>query len=354
MTIIYRYLALQVLMGLGIATVVLLPLFGFLDLLDQLDDVGKGTYSVKDAFFYTALLLPRRFIQLAPFIALMGNVTALGRLAVGSELTALRGAGISPLGISLAPVAVGIVFLLFITALDQFVAPQFQQKAVSSRAAALEQSAALGKQLGIWTRDERNILRIGEMLHAGRAADIEMMHFDDNGFLLSYTYAKYADIIKEDLWELKDVVIKTFDGNAVEIMTRESVPWESFLKEEDISTLTKSPESLSPVELFLHVHFLRTTGQESDAYELALWRKAGGALTTIAMLLLSIPFVFGSLRAGLGGRLVFASMLGISIYLFDQIIANAGLLLHLNPALSALFPGLMLIAVAYFWLQRIF
>lgn len=354
MTIIYRYLALQVLMGLGIATAVLLPLFGFLDLLDQLDDVGRGTYSVKDAFLYTALLLPRRFIQLAPFIALMGNVAALGRLAVGSELTALRVAGVSPVGISLAPVAVGIALLLFIAALDQFVAPQFQQKAVSSRAAALEKSAALGKQLGIWTRDERNILRIGEMLHAGRAADIEIMRFDDSGFLSSYTYAKYADFINEDLWELKDVITKTFTGNGVESVARDSMPWESFLNEEDISTLTKSPESLSPVELFLHVRFLRATGQESDAYALALWRKAGGALTTIAMLLLSIPFVFGSVRAGLGNRLVLASMLGISVYLFDQIIANAGLLLHLNPALSALFPGLVLITAAYFWLRRIF
>ena len=87
MTIINRYLAFQVVMGLGIATAVLLPLFGFLDLLDQLDDVGKGTYRVTDAFLHTGLLLPRRFIQLAPFIALLGNVIALGRLAVGSELT---------------------------------------------------------------------------------------------------------------------------------------------------------------------------------------------------------------------------------------------------------------------------
>ena len=96
------------------------------------------------------------------------------------------------------------------------------------------------------------------------------------------------------------------------------------------------------------------TLNEADAYALALWRKAGGALTTIAMLLLSIPFVFGSVRAGLGNRLVFASMLGISVYLFDQIIANVGLLLHLNPALTALFPGLMLTFLASLWLRRIF
>ena len=154
MTIINRYLAFQVLMGLGIATAVLLPLFSFLDLLDQLDDVGKGTYQVEDAFVHTALLLPRRFVQLAPFIALLGNVIGLGRLAVNSELTALRVAGVSPIRLSLAPLVVGLILLLFIAALEQFVAPQLQQMAISSRAVALDKSAALGKDLGIWTRDE--------------------------------------------------------------------------------------------------------------------------------------------------------------------------------------------------------
>jgi lipopolysaccharide export system permease protein len=354
MTIASRYLALQVLMGLGIATAVLLPLFGFLDLLDQLDDVGRGTYGVKDAFLHTVLLLPRRFIQLAPFIALLGNVTALGRLAVGSELTALRVAGVSPARISLPPLAVGLVLLLFITVLDQFVAPQLQQQAISFRAAALEKSAALGKQLGIWTRDERNILRIGEMMHAGRAADIELMHFNDNGFLLTYTYAKYADFVDGDTWELRDVITKTFTGTRVESVRTDTKQWKSFLFPDDISTLTKSPESLSPTELYLHVQFLRSTGQEADAYALALWRKAGVILTTVAMLLLSIPFVFGSIRGGLGNRLVFASMLGICVYLFDQIIANVGLVLRFNPALTALFPGLMLIGLGTFWLRRIF
>ncbi|MBA4142274.1 MAG: LPS export ABC transporter permease LptG [Nitrosospira sp.] len=353
MTIVDRYLAVQVLLGLGIATAVLLPLFGFLDLLDQLDDVGRGTYRVQDAFLHTALLLPRRFIQLAPFIALIGNVIALGRLAAGSELTALRGAGVSPVRISLPPLAVGLTLLLFITVLDQFVAPQLQQKAISFRAVGLEKSAALGKDLGIWTRDERNILRIGEMLHAGKAADIEVMHFDDDGFLSTYTYARYADFIEGDMWQLSEVTTKTFTGQRIESLSSDSMIWRSFLSPDDISTLTKPPESLSPVELFLHVRFLRATGQEADAYALALWRKAGAAITTIAMLLLSIPFVFGSVRGGLASKLVLAAMLGIGVYLFDQIISNAGLLLHLNPALTALFPGLLLTAVAVLWLRRI-
>ncbi|MEE9222143.1 MAG: LPS export ABC transporter permease LptG [Nitrosomonadaceae bacterium] len=359
MTIINRYLAYQVFIGLCIATAVLLPLISFLDLLGQLDDVGKmaqdrrGFYGVKDAFLHTALFMPRRFIQLAPFIALLGSVIALGRLAINLELTALRIAGISPIRISLAPLGVGVILILFVAILEQFIAPQLQQKAILHRAMVLEQTVQLGGELGIWTRDEKNILRIGEMLNAKRAANVEVLHFDDNGSLLTYTHAKYADIIDDNLWKLSEVITKTFTGEQIKSVSTSSMNWESFLSPDDISTLNKTPESLSPVELFQHIRFLRTTGQEADAYALALWRKAGGALITIAMLLLSIPFVLGFSRTGLVNKLVLAAMVGIGVYLLDQIIANAGLLLHLNPALIALFPGLVLIVLANFWLRRI-
>ena len=73
---------------------------------------------------------------------------------------------------------------------------------------------------------------------------------------------------------------------------------------------------------------------------------------TIAMLLLSIPFVFGSIRSGLSNKLVFAALIGIAVYLLDQIIANTGLLLRLNPALLALIPGMIMIILANFWLRR--
>ena len=352
--IIYRYIAYQVLIGFMIATSVLLPLFSFFDLLDQLDDVGRGTYRIKDAFLYTAMLLPRRFIQIAPFIALLGTVVALGKLAVNSELIAMRVAGLSPLRISLVPLGVGIVLLLSVAILDQFVAPQLQQKAITYRAIALEQSAELGKNLGIWTRNEQNILRIGHMLHTKRAVDIEILQLDLEGFLLTHTLAQYADIIDDDIWELSSVVVRSFKDDQILAARFDTLNWSSFLSPEDILTLTKPPESLSPLELIRHVEFLRSTGQDADSYALALWRKVGSALMTVAMLLLSIPFVFGSIRTGLSNKLVFAALIGIAVYLLDQIIANAGLIFRLNPAFIALVPGLFMIILANVWLRRTF
>ena len=351
--IIYRYIANQVLIGFIISTAILLPLFSFFDLLDQLDDVGRGTYRAKDAFLYTVMILPRRFIQIAPFIASLGTVIALGKLAVNSELIAMRISGISPLRISLAPLSVGIALLVVVAILEQFIAPQLQQKAVTNRAVALEQTAELGKNLGIWTRNEHNILRIGSIVHNKRAADIEILHLNPEGFLLTHTLAQYADVVDDETWKLSHVIIRTIqDDGRISVKHADSIFWSSFVNPEDIATLTKPPESLSPLELVRHVEFLRSTGQEADSYALALWRKAGGAIMTVAMLLLSIPLVFGSIRSGLNNKLILAALIGLAVYLLDQIIANAGLILHLNPALVALAPGSILIVLAALWLRR--
>ena len=348
----YSYIAKQVLFGMLVATVVLLPLFGFFDLLDQLDDVGKGTYRTVDAFFYVSLLMPRRFIQIAPFIALLGTVGALGKLAINSELVALRIAGLSPLKISLAPVFIGFLLLAFIFLLEQFIAPQLHQQAISHRSAALDKSAELGKGLGIWARDEHHILRVGEILPTKRAIGIEIMYFDPNGSLSTHTYADYADIF-DDYWQLNEVTVKTFSVNKIASTQASSVEWQSFLTADDIATLTKPPESLSAIELIRHAEFLQATGQKANTYIMAIWRKIGGGIMIIAMILLAIPFIFGSVREGLGGKLILAAVIGVSIYLLDQIIANAGLLLQLNPVLISILPSLTLISVAVFFLKRI-
>ncbi|MGG7055174.1 LPS export ABC transporter permease LptG [Nitrosomonas sp. ANs5] len=352
MKVCHRYIAWQVFMGMVVASAILLPLFSFFDLLDQLDDVGKGSYTIRDAFLYTVMLIPRRFIQIAPFIALLGTVGALGALAVNLELVAMRVAGLSPFAISLPPVGVGLSLIILIAGLEYFVAPQFQQKAIALRAAALEQSAELGRGLGIWTRDAQNILRIGEMLHENQAVDIEIMHFNQQGLLTAHAYAQYADITEEGVWILRGVIVRTFAPNSITARHASRMSWQSFLGPEDIATLTKPPESLTPSELVRHAAFLEETGQKADAYRMALWRKIGGAIMTAAMILIAVPFIFGSAREGLGSKLVVAALMGIGIYLLDQIIANVGLLLQLNPIMVSITPGLTLVVVAAYWLLR--
>jgi lipopolysaccharide export system permease protein len=328
MKILDQYLMKQIALGIVVSTIVLIPLFSFLDLVEQLDDVDTGLYQTSDAFLYVILTIPRRFIQLAPFIALMGNVTALGRLAINSELISLRSAGFSP-------------------------APKLHQLAISHRESLLEQTTEPGTGLGIWSRNDLHIIRIDNLLADTRSARVEILNLDENGFLLEYISAEGFEIVSDEEWTLYNVNSKLLvDGEIISSRTN-SMTWETFLEPDQISTLTKQPESLSPVELFNYVEYLRETGQEHDVYSLALWRKPGELLTMLGMLLISVPFVFGSVRTGFGNRLVLAGVTGIIVYLSDQIFSNAGLILDLSPLIVALAPGTALIWAARLWLGRV-
>jgi len=352
MKILDQYLMKQISLGIVTATLVLLPLFSFMDLIEQLDDVGRGFYEINDAFLYVLLTMPRRFIQVSPFIALLGNVAALGRLAISLELMSLRAAGFSPARIGMASLKVGLVLAVLIAILEFFVAPGLQQRAIAHRAAALEQSTDPGSNLGIWTRNDQQILRIDNLQHDTREASVEIIHLNEDGFLSEYIHAQGFEIINNQQWVLLNVTRKLIEQDRITLSTAESMRWNTFLRPEQISTLTKPHESLSPVELSRYIEHLRSTGQEANVYALTLWKKLGGVFTMLGMLLLSVPFVFGSVRTGFANRLVLAGVTGIIVYLLDQIISNAGLILSLNPILVALVPGLLLIGLARSWLVR--
>ncbi len=348
-----KYLMRRISVGLLIAAAVLLPLFSFFDLIEEMEDVGEGFYRMQDAFYIVLLMLPRRLIQLLPFIALIGNVIALGRLALNSEITALRAAGLSPARISLASFKVGLSLLLLLGVLEQVVAPALQSKAIAHRLEALNQSAELGEDLGLWTRNENEVLRLGEAIRAAYVQDVEIFTLDDQGLLTAYIHAQGAEIISNDRWSLRDVTLKEFNGTQVTTTSAMRMNWTPFLSSEQVSTLTRPAESLSPTELYRYIGYLKDTGQQHDEMLLAYWRKFGAGLITLAMLLLSVPFMFGSIQTGIGPRLVLAGITGICVYLLDQIISNAGLLLDLNHALVALTPGLALLFIATLWLQRV-
>ena len=353
MSIVENYLMQRISVGLLIAAAVLLPLFCFFDLIEEMEDVGEGFYRLQDAFFIVLMLLPKRLIQLLPFIALIGNVIALGLLALNSEIIAMRAAGLSPANISVASFKVGLCLLLLLGVLEQYVAPYMQSKAIAHRLDALNQSAELGADLGIWTRDKYQVLRLGERIRTAYVEDVEIFTLDEQGLLRGYIHAQGAEIISNVRWSLHDVITKEFIDTRVSTTFSARMNWRPFLNSEQLATLTRPAESLSPTDLYRHIHYLMNTGQQYDEISLAFWRKFGTGLIMLAMLLLSVPFVFGSVRTGIGTRLVLAAITGICVFLFDQIFSNAGLLLNMNHALVALTPGLLLMLIGRLWLQRV-
>ena len=86
---------------------------------------------------------------------------------------------------------------------------------------------------------------------------------------------------------------------------------------------------------------------------MAMWQKLGRPLLTLAMILFAVPFTFAQPRSpGLGGRLAIGAVVGLLIYVSNQIIANLGLLLAGNVMLTTLLPSGALLGIALWLIYR--
>ena len=77
MKIIERYIALHTLWGVLVVLSLFATVFSLMELLIQINDVGKGNYQLPDAFIFVAATLPKRIVDLLPICILLGGIIAL-------------------------------------------------------------------------------------------------------------------------------------------------------------------------------------------------------------------------------------------------------------------------------------
>jgi lipopolysaccharide export system permease protein len=110
---------------------------------------------------------------------------------------------------------------------------------------------------------------------------------------------------------------------------------------------------MQPIELYQYVRDLERRNQPAARYAQELWAKIDMPLSMAAMILIAAPFVFGPLRSqGTGQRMMIGTMIGIVFSLAQQITTYLGLLLNLNPALTATLPSVLLMALALYLFRR--
>ena len=335
--------------------VIIIPgiLFSFFELLSQLDSVGKGTYSLQDALVFITLTAPKRFVDLAPITALLAGIVALGRMADHGELVAMEASGMSSARISMSVLGACSLIMAAAVLSDEFLIPPMEQSAALLRAQALSTKGVTFTQKGFWARRKNSFIHVKRLIGKDAAEDIDIFAFDGRGNLKSFIHAGNAAISSGDHWILNNVTKKTIKGMEVETTPVSRMDLESFLSRDQVSVLELPPESLSTPDLIDYIQALNKNGQNSDHYQLALWRKVSQPLSTGAMAMLALSFVFGSTRRRSAGlRITIGSFIGIALYFFDQITMHVGLLMGLKPVIVAFIPFTVISATAFIRLGR--
>ena len=251
-------------------------------------------------------------------------------------------------------VLAGTVLILLTALLAEIVVPPLDQLARKKRALAVSGSGFTLTKQGFWARRNSSYIHVGKTHSGGIATDLDIFETDESGRLEKYTHAREADIQDNNQWALREITRKTFTDQGITTTHMPSLTLDSFLSSDQVELLEIPADSLSAADLYRYAGALEESGQNADRYLLALWRKLGVPLTTGAMVLLSLPFIFGSTRrVSAGKRIMLGSFVGIVFYFGDQVVVYLGLLLSLSPMITALTPVILISGVALWKLRQI-
>lgn len=359
MRLLNRYIAKHALFRILVILAVLAALFSFLTFVDELDDVGTGTYNAGEALAFVLLTLPNRLMPLIPIAILIGCILSLSLLASTRELVALQALGITDRRIALALGQGALVVVAGALAVMELIAPPLEQHAYQRRAEALSEDGALATTRGLWSRKGEELVHI-RGLEAGEPVDLDLFRLDATGEgLASHLHAERAIIQGDGEWLLKDTVRRRFTGGKVAVDRRPSVPWQSFIDPAMLDRLVLPTRSLAPSELTRYIQDLRSRGQNPEPYIQAFWRKLTMPVSAGAMFLLALVMVYGPLgRVSTGERLLLGTGVGLAFYLGDELFASLGLFLTLPTGFTATLPRLAalvlgaILFVAVTWPQR--
>lgn len=353
MNIIDRYLAGAILTSTLLVLAVLIALFSFVQFVDALGDVGKADYQLLDAVRYVLLSIPRQTFEVFPMAALLGTTLGLSALAADSELVAMRAAGVSVLRIVRAATQVGLVLAIAAVAIGEFVVPETERLAEVGRAEALKIRIKQQKDFGLWMRDSQAFVHVDEVLPDLTLLGVDIYRFDERQQLTLHTHAQRGQF-EEQQWRLSEVRESLLTDERVQTRRLREQIWSGSLTPDLFKVFTVRPEGLSVVQLHRYIQHLDQNRQNTGNYALAFWQKLVSPLATVVMMVLAIPFVFGSQRSGgIGARLFVGIMIGLAFFVFSRGFGFFGLLYGVPAFLGAAMPTLLFLAAALIMLRRV-
>ncbi|EML1600386.1 LPS export ABC transporter permease LptG [Burkholderia cenocepacia] len=356
-------------------------LFFFFDLISELNSVGHGNYKFGYAVLRVALQTPSRFYEIIPVAALISAIYVFAQMAANSEFTIFRVSGLATNQALRSLLKIGVPLVIVTYLIGEFVGPYADQLSERVRLQALGASVSSNFQSGVWVKDTlaarengeqvTRFVNVGSLSPDSTISNVRIYEFDSKFQLQNVRIAQTGRYEPPGHWLLKGVTeteltpIKPITGQPADALNpvyrsqQVSLPeyrLRSDLTPQILSVLLVSPERMSIINLFRYIQHLRENQQDTQRYDIALWRKLLYPFAVFVMLVLSLPFAYLHTRAGVVGMKVFGGiMLGMSFQLLNTLFSHIGTLNTWPAPLTAATPGLIYLALGLFalkWVDR--
>ncbi|MEX3527452.1 MAG: LPS export ABC transporter permease LptG [Burkholderia sp.] len=376
-----KYFARQIYLTFVFVLFAFSGLFFFFDLISELNSVGHGSYNFGYAVLRVGLQTPSRFYEIIPVATLISAIYVFAQMAANSEFTIFRVSGLATNRALRSLLKIGVPLVIVTYLIGEFIGPYTDQLSERVRLEALGSSVSSNFQSGVWVKDTltardngepvTRFVNVGTLSPDSTISNVRIYEFDSKFQLQNVRIAKSGRYAPPGHWLLTDVTdtqlspivpVPNTPKDALnpvyrsEQVTMPQYSLRSDLTPQILSVLLVSPERMSIFNLFRYIQHLRENQQDTQRYDIALWRKLLYPFAVFVMLVLSLPFAYLHTRAGVVGVKVFGGiMLGMSFQLFNTLFSHIGTLNTWPAPLTAAIPGLIYLALGLFglkWVDR--
>jgi lipopolysaccharide export system permease protein len=353
MKILDRYIGQAIITGVSIVLVIFVVLYELFAFTGETGNIGNADYTIWSAIEYSLFLVPQHLYELFPLSMLLGTMLGLGWLANHNELVIIRMAGVSLHRIIFSIMKTALVLMLLAMLIGEGLAPPMHQYASEKRVSALHGKISLNTDYGLWARDSNTYIHVTRVENDGRLIGITLYQFDKNNFIERQIDAKEASFTGKN-WLLKSVSETLHQNKSFVVNKIKEMEWHTLLDLDTVKIVAIPPDLLSIWKLNAYIEYLKNNELEYAKYELIYWIKLFGPFTILAMVLLAVPFVFGSVRqVSIGKQILLGFLVGVTFYIVSRLIGQVSLVYGVPAVISALLPTLIVIALTLWSYRKI-
>ena len=331
---------------------ILSTIFLLLDLIEQLNDVGTGSFSAFNAFQVTALNAPYLIFDLLPSTILIGSVIAIGSLIQSNELMVARIAGFSKYHLLFQLLALSLIISIFCFFIYQFVMPTLQAKVHKISSKVITGTTINSEQ--IWIKRKNEILSIGDISNHSQPKLIEIFTTDQKGKIKNITRAEKAFISEQNKWLLFGVEKIIISDSGIEKSKKESLIWHGFINQDEYARLIIPPKALSLSELIRYLSNTDLVSVGQNLFHSELWKKLSLPITLIGMSLIALPITGGALNVRQQSQSnLIAGVCAMFFYILHQTVSNFDKILGWPSSLSWTLPPVLIIFFSLVLIKKI-
>lgn len=351
--IIDGYIAKTVLLSIALVTLMLIGLQIFILFVNQVGDMGKVDFGITQVAVFVLLQVPYQVYLFFPMASLLGSLIGLGVLANHSELVVMRAAGLSIGQITLAVLQAAVVVIVLMTAMGELLVPKMIEYANDYKAMALSAGQTLRTAQGIWVRYDNDFISIGEILPEKVLRKVYQFRFDKM-HRLEFTRQINEARFEHKGWVAYGIKQTNFYAKHTKAVEYKSLAWDIPIKPQVLMISSTEPDEMTLHELNRYLREQKRSKQSVHHYKLAFYQRIVQPFTTVVMMVLAIPFIFGPLRSStMGSKLLVGATVGFGFHILNRFFGPISTVFQFPAEVAAIGPTVVFAFLGIYLMRKV-